>query len=134
MKGATNSDPKERLWVQYGHGTVEIHSGADSVFNRHHGFYLADVVALVAVRTPSDYACVLLPLKNAEQAVQLNLDRSYRRPKRDGGVRKPGKLWVYLEEPSRPRTRDERERKLEQRERAILAKYRNWELLKRARI
>lgn len=131
VKGATNDNPKERLWVQYGHGTDRILAGDDRVFNRHHSFYSADVVALVAVRSPSDYECVLLPWKDAEKAVQLNLDRSYRRPKRDGGVRKPGKLWVYLDGPTKPKERVERERKLEETERGILAKYRGWRLLDR---
>ena len=67
------------------------------MFNRHDSFYTAQYVVLVAVRSPSEYSCFVLPVKEAEKAAQLLLDRGFRRPRLDGGKKKPGKMWIYAE-------------------------------------
>ena len=83
-------------------------------------------MALVAVKSPSKYRIFVLPVEKAEEAAQLNLDRYYRQPrKRDGGVRKPGKIWILVEESSRDRVQDP----LLDKEREILQKSENvWKL------
>jgi Holliday junction resolvase len=92
VKGATNSS-KEKWWVQYGHCTQEIINNKKlPMFNRHDSFYKADLVVLVAVRTPAEYRCIVLPVENAEQAVQLNIDRGFRKNTREGQPSKPGKV------------------------------------------
>jgi hypothetical protein len=47
-----------------------------------------------------------LPTATAEKAAQLNLDRYYRKAKRGGGPRKPGKVWEYLDTSPRERRKD----------------------------
>ena len=61
---------------------------------------------LVAVLSPTEYRCVVLPTVTAETAAQIDLDRSFRKPKRDGGLRKPGKMWVDLDPSPEKRRRD----------------------------
>jgi len=101
VKGATNPE-HEKWWVGYGFCSQEhIENSSLPVFNRHeHGFYVADVVVLVAVCTPKDYRCVVLPIGDAEKAAQFNLNRCYRTPKiRGTGPRKPGRMWCDLGTP-----------------------------------
>jgi hypothetical protein len=43
---------------------------------------------------PKHYTCIVMPLVEAESAAQINLDREYRTPKKDGTPHKPGKVWV----------------------------------------
>jgi hypothetical protein len=62
-------------------------------------FYEADIVALVAVRSPTEYLCFILPVDVAEKAAQLHLDASFRFRNW-----KPGKTHLTLE-PS-PRAKD----------------------------
>jgi hypothetical protein len=66
------------------------------MFNRRTGHYRADYVVLVAVNTPRDYCCVVLPIDAAERAAQLDLDKSYRTPRKDGQPKKPNKVWIDL--------------------------------------
>lgn len=115
VKGATNK-PTDRWWIQYGHCDAKTIDRQASIFNRKDSFYTAQYVALVAVQSPSKYRCFVLPVKMAEQAAQINLDRYYRKPRvRDGGVRKPGKVWTVIEKSERERSHDlllDKERKI----------------------
>ena len=115
VKGMTNK-PKDRWQIQYGHCNVENISKRAPIFNSKDSFYVAQYVALVAVKSPSSYRCFILPVGVAEKAAQLNLDRYYRKPKTsDGGVRKPGKVWAMIEKSHRERTQDhllDKERKI----------------------
>jgi hypothetical protein len=87
VKGAANA-PKDRWWVGYGYCTEQIIAGGEPMFNRRKSFYDADIVVLVAVRSPKEYCCVVLPVKVAEQAAQLHLDSGYRRLTRAGQAQK----------------------------------------------
>ncbi len=108
VKGAVNVFGK-RWWIQYGYSTPELISEESKVFNRKDSFYTAQYVALVAVRSPSEYRCFVLPITQAEKAAQLNLDRYYRQPRvRDGGERAPGKMWVNVDQSGRDRLVDAR--------------------------
>jgi len=100
VKGAANKSD-ERWWVQYGFCTAEVIDRKRPMFNRRSSFYRADIVVLVAVRSPREYRCVVLPIEAAERAAQNNLDREYRTPNRKGGRKKPSKVSVYLEPPTR---------------------------------
>ncbi|MFZ0640598.1 MAG: hypothetical protein WAN33_02965 [Candidatus Acidiferrales bacterium] len=71
VKGATNKS-KDRLWVGYGYFTDEIIEGKRPVFNGRQGFYKADFVVLVAVRSATKYTCFVLPVDIAEDAAQLH--------------------------------------------------------------
>ncbi len=126
VKGATNK-AKERWWVQYGHCTEEVIDEKKKMFNQKDSFYFADYVVLVAVKSPSDYRCFVLPQKIAEDAAQMNLDRYYRQPKvRDEGKRKPGKVWVYIEKSPRERSDD----RVLKKERSTLQKFEGkWDVL-----
>lgn len=108
VKGAAQK-PNERWWVEYGYCTDAIISDpAEPMFNRRKTFYEAHIVVLVAVRSPREYSCVVLPIEKANAAVQLNLDRDYRTLRRDGQPKKPHKVWVSLERGPRDRKSDER--------------------------
>ncbi|MGB8543502.1 MAG: hypothetical protein WCD49_17870 [Candidatus Acidiferrales bacterium] len=113
VKGSTNG-PKERLWVGYGHLTKEILARSQKVFNRKHSFYKADLVVLVAVRSPTEYSCFVLPIRVAERAAQFHvaawLDRGW----------KPGRTHLTLEPSPRAKKIDPRLA----RERKLLALYR----------
>ena len=64
--------------------------------NKASDFYKAQIVILVAVKSPSKYTCVVMPEEIAEKAAQINLDYAYRIPRKDGKPKKPGKVWVSL--------------------------------------
>ncbi len=125
VKGSTNKIT-DRWWVQYGYCNEKIINKESSVFNSKDSFYFADYVALVAIKSPSDYRIFIMPSRIAERAAQLNLDRYYRRPRvRDGGVRQPGKIWVAVERSKLERQNDPSLDK----ERSILQKSEDqWEL------
>jgi hypothetical protein len=91
------------------------------VSNRRTSFYKANVVVLVAVRSPKEYFCVILPVAEAERAAQLNLDRDYRTLTRGGQRKKPHKVWILLEPRLRARPSDVRFAE----ERDFLAPYRD---------
>jgi hypothetical protein len=94
VKGAANS-AEDEWWFQYGYCGEEIlKDRSKTMFNRHPGFYRADVVVLAAMKSPNDYPCVVLPWEKAEEAAQLNLDREYRTTRRDGAAKKPGMVSV----------------------------------------
>jgi hypothetical protein len=118
VKGATNAS--EKWWVEYGFCTVEIIERRAPMFNRRESFYKADIVVLVAVRSPREYRCVVLSAADAERAAQINLDRGYRTPTREGEKKKPHKVWVRLQPAPREDKRSLEARKLLEKERRIL--------------
>src|SRR6476646_6717953 len=95
VKGATNDEGA--LWFHYGHCNEDTIVGKEPMFNRHSGFYTADIVVLVAVRSPREYCCLVMPVEAAEEAAEINLDREFRAPKRDGTAHKPHKVWIPLD-------------------------------------
>jgi hypothetical protein len=106
VKGASNK-AKDGWWVGYGYCNPNRLS--KPWFNSSSGFYIADVVVLVAVRSPIDYRCVIMPVEKAEEAVQVNLNREYRSPTLKGTPRKGtgyayGNLDSYI-----PKTTPERQ-------------------------
>src|SRR2546430_16027792 len=91
VKGATNNQKHKRWWIQYGYCTPEIITKTASMFNRRQSFYRADIVVLVAVRSPTEYRCIVLQAEDAERAGQFNLDRGYRTLTRQGTEKRPSK-------------------------------------------
>jgi hypothetical protein len=73
VKGAANQT-KERWWIGYGYFTEDFILGKERLFNRSDSFYKASVVALVTVRSPNNYSCVVMPTNKAEQAAELHRD------------------------------------------------------------
>lgn len=68
VKGASQTD--KWFWINYGNCTEEMIADRKlPMFNRHSSFYKADIVVLVAVRSPKEYSCVVLPVAVAEQSV-----------------------------------------------------------------
>jgi hypothetical protein len=131
VKGATNK-PSEPWWIQYGHCTVDIirNKGVVPMFNRRKSFYCADVVVLVAIRTLTQYRCIVLRAGDAEHAAQCNLDRQYRTLTRQGAEKKPHKVWLPLEPTPREHQIPVELKKSMQTEREILKNGEsNWELL-----
>jgi hypothetical protein len=125
VKGATWENGP---WVHYGYCSEEIMAGRKPAFNaKADGFYRAEIVALVCVKSPAEYTCVILPVKQAEKAAQLNLDYAYRTPKRSGAAKKAaGPIWVEIRYV--PNTRDQSKRQMMEAEQAILEPYiDNWE-------
>lgn len=127
VKGATNDDNYPRWWVQYGFCTVEIIKGKEPMFNRRDSFYRADVVVLVAVKSPREYRCIVLPVGKAIEAADLNLDRGFRGRTKKGTPKKPNKVWVELDRSTGERKQDPRRDK----ERRILNRYEDaWHALR----
>jgi hypothetical protein len=87
-------------WVHYGNCSPAVVSGKEPMFNRRAGFYRADIVVLVSLRSLEEYKCIVLPTKTAERAVQMNLDRGWRRR---GQTRKPFLVVIGLDGPTKPR-------------------------------
>jgi hypothetical protein len=122
VKGTANTD--DHWWIGYGNCTVPIieKQNNETMFNQRSNFYKATHVALVAVRSPREYSCIVLPVDLAEQAAQLNLNREYRAPKRNGEKKAPHK--VYIELGPRPNAQAHTTERCKE-ERAILASYRD---------
>ena len=93
VKGATEDNG---WWVNYGFAHQKIIERKRTMYNAADGFYRAQVVILVCVKSPTEYRCVVLPVDTAEAAAQLNLDHAFRTPKRDGSPKKPGKAWTSI--------------------------------------
>lgn len=83
-------------WVNYGFCREEVIGRKKNMYNSVESFYQAQVIVLVSIKSASEYKCVVLPVKEAEKAAQLNLDHSFRNLKMDGTKKKPGKVWVDL--------------------------------------
>jgi hypothetical protein len=116
-------------WFSYGYCDEQIiRDRSLPMFNRKKAFYRADVVAMVCVKSPSEYKCLIMPAKEAEKAAQMNLDYAYRTKKKDGSDKKPNKVWVgcrYIP----ARTREAGKRDLMKAEQDFLEPYlENWGL------
>jgi hypothetical protein len=124
VKGSTEENG---WWISYGYCDESIISNREKrMFNKSSSFYVARVVVLVSVKSPTAYSCVVLPVKSAEEAAQINLDREYRTPTKHGNPKKPGPVWVSLD--YIPRTDASRTESFEK-EKKILDEYRNkWEI------
>ncbi len=96
VKGASMKSDDTAWWFNYGYCKEGTSQQGKRMFNTAEGFYHAQYVVLVAVRTPREYCCLILPEADAEKAAQMNLDYSLRTPLSNGGTRKPGKVWTYL--------------------------------------
>jgi len=126
VKGATADDD---FWFGYGHCNQANIDRTEPMFNRSKlGFYRAQYVVLVSVKSPKEYSCVVLPLNMAEKAAQINLDRGYRTPRmKDGRPKKTGKVWVSLD--WIPNSKDPNRKALNETEVELLRPYRdNWDL------
>ncbi len=89
--------PNNGWWFQYGYCKDEHIQDADAkIFNRGGGSFKANIVALVCVRSPHEYQCIILPVELAEAAAQINLNHAYRPKKPDGTDHKPSKVWFSL--------------------------------------
>lgn len=119
VKGASNY-PEEKWWFGYGHCTQDSIDNKEPMFNSRKSFYVADIVVLVAVRSLTEYQCIVLRADDAERAAQMNLDRAFRKLTRKGTPRKPGKVWAYLDPTPREHERPPNQQKLARAERAIL--------------
>jgi hypothetical protein len=126
VKGSTATE-ESGWWVSYGFCDRDIIDGKKQMFNHSRSaFYKAQIVVLVSVKSPTEYSCVVLPVREAEKAAQLNLDYAYRTPKKDGSPKKPGMVWVDLDyiRPAKPEIR-----RLLEAEQGLLKPYRNkWDL------
>jgi hypothetical protein len=126
VKGAVNDDGE---WFGYGFCTVKAIAGEEPMFNKHSSFYKAEIVVLVSAKSPKEYSCLVLPVEIAEKAAQMNLDREYRRPKKDGGPRAPYKVWMSFWTP--PRMNASRKALLKE-EQDLLKPYLDaWEIIQR---
>lgn len=125
VKGASQNKPNgwEDWWVGFGHCNAEIIAKQQLMFNRvADSFYKAEVVALVAVRTPSEFCCVILPVAEAERAAQISIDIYYRDP-----PRKPHYVSAYLDRI--PSTRTPAKQPLFEEQLKILKLYKdNWNI------
>ena len=126
VKGASEGD--DGPWVNYGYCWQElIDDPTTKMYNHAETFYKAQVVILVSVKSASEYKCVVLPVAEAEKAVQLNLNHSFRNPKKDGSPKKPGKMFVGLDWIAK--VRDESRLPLLRAEQEIINKYiDNWDI------
>jgi hypothetical protein len=73
VKGAANKQ-KVPWWIGYGHFDEDVIHGGRPIFNHVDSFYKANVVICVAVRSPKDYTCVVMPIDKAEDAARLHAD------------------------------------------------------------
>jgi hypothetical protein len=109
VKGAANKE-KEPWWVGYGNCTdAQIADRNQEIFNRSTtSIYKAEIVVLVAVRSPTQYRWIAMPIIEAEKAAQVNLDRDFRTPRQSGKPhpKRPGKVWLQLDHTPKRRTRD----------------------------
>ena len=95
VKGATEEDG---WWFGYGYCTDEVIGRVEPMFNRStSGFYKAQIVVMVCVKSQKEYKCLVLPVEVAEKAAQVNLDACFRGFKKDGTPHKAGKVWVSLD-------------------------------------
>ena len=125
VKGATWD---QGWWFNYGFCNEElIRDKTQSVFNRADSFYVAQVVILICVKSPTEYVCVVMPLSEAERAAQLNLDL-FRMKKSDGSAKKPHKMYCNLD--YIPRTKSQPREKILRLEQHIIQKHNNaWNVL-----
>jgi hypothetical protein len=97
VKGSTYDEryPISGWWFQYGYCNEDhITDSTAEMFNRKKSPLKADYVAMVCVRSPSEYQYLLMPTDIAEKGAQINLNFGYRPKKQNGEPHKPGKVWV----------------------------------------
>ena len=125
VKGATEENG---WWFGYGYCDDAIITDKDQrMFNKSSSFYKAQIVVLVSVKLPKDYSCIVLPVHEAEKAAQINLDREYRTPRKDGKPKMPGPVWVSLD--YSPKTKDPKRQQLFEDEKNVLKGWRDkWNL------
>jgi hypothetical protein len=133
VKGAENKE-EDKWWVGYWFcNQAQIDDRKVMVFNPHSGpssFYRADTVVLVAVLSPKQYRCIVLPVSVAEEVAQINLDGYYRTLKRDGTPHKPHKMYGSLDPGAREHLSENNAWR--QRERELLLRYEDaWEFAMR---
>jgi hypothetical protein len=117
VKGSSydTSYPNNGWWFQYGYCKQEhIDDNATPMYNLAKGPLKANIVALVCVRSASEYQIILLPLDVAEKASGINLCYAYRTPKPDGSKKRPNIVYVHLF-PSQARSKDRQEKMKEER-------------------
>jgi len=108
-------------WFQYGYCTEEhIRDKNAEMFNRVKSPLKADCVAMVCVRSPFEYAYLLMPVKIAEKGAQINLDYGFRPNKEDGKPHRPAKVCISFYE---KKSRIERIRDGLKREQELLKPY-----------
>lgn len=108
-------------WFQYGYCTEEhIRNKSSEMFNRVKSPLRADCVAMVCVRSPSEYAYLLMPVEIAEKGAQMNLDYGFRPNKEDGECHRPAKVTISFYE---KKSRIERIRDGLKREQELLKPY-----------
>lgn len=130
VKGASLK-PSEDWWFNYGYCTEETLEPGTPMFNRVKSFYRAEYVVLVAVRSPSDYCCLVLPEADAEKAAQMNIDYAFRTKRSNGETRRPGKAWTYLRYVMN--TKDQAKRSAMEAEQAFLQPFiNNWDSIGKA--
>jgi hypothetical protein len=90
-------------WFQYGYCTEEhIRDKNAKMFNRAKSPLKADCVAMVCVRSPFEYAYLLMPVEIAEEGAQMNLDYGFRPNKENGESHRPAKVSIsFYEKKSR---------------------------------
>jgi hypothetical protein len=118
-------------WFNYGFCNETMIRDRSPVFNRVDGFFKADFAILVCVKDLKDYVCVVLPILEAENAAQLNLDL-FRMPKPDGSAKKPGKMWCELD--YIPKTKNDKRKQILIQEQSIIGAHKDkWETVERLR-
>jgi hypothetical protein len=125
VKGATEGNG---WWFGYGYCTDEVIGRVKPMFNRStSGFYKAQIVVMVCVKSPKEYTCLVLPVEVAEKAAQVNLDACFRGLKNDGTPYKAGKVWVEVHHI--PKRKDAAKQALHDEEYKLLKPYLdNWDL------
>jgi hypothetical protein len=85
--------------VTYGYTSPEHISGqCNKIFNQYaDGFFQAEIVVLVALKSPKEYRCIVMPLETAEKAFQLQL-WYWTTPTKKGTVKKPARAWAFLDD------------------------------------
>ena len=128
VKGATYDHTCENgWWINYGFCDDAILEGTKGMFNRVSGFYKAEVVVLVCVKTLTCYKCVVFPLRVATDAAELNLKSEYRTLKRDGSPKRAGRVYASLG--YTPKALDASKMPLREAEQRLLSQYlERWDL------
>ena len=113
--------PENGWWFQYGYCMPEhILDKSRYMFNRVDNSFHADVIVLVCVKSPRVYKCIVLPVKTAEDAAEINLNYAYRTKKKDGSDKKPSVVWASFYIPEK--TSDEKKEAMK-RERDLIEAY-----------
>ncbi|MDX2224141.1 MAG: hypothetical protein SFV21_15430 [Rhodospirillaceae bacterium] len=96
VKGA-KVKPKQNWWLQFGGCTPANFSGEEPVFNSKIDNFKVSLVALVAIKSPRNYRCFMMPVWFAEKLAQEAIDADFRKPKKDGSQKKLHLIWIWAE-------------------------------------